>query len=142
MHFQLTPDKTRDRILRLTGMKNEWLKSGYTCMEQCLNEQIYEGWWNIHGWTTDSVLTLYEETLIDTVVELIIGQLFIKMVIFRGNYMLLINWEWGHYRIVMSYQGRGLRFPCNDQMDKINKLLILLYGLFFMDLSRQSTKNP
>ena len=53
MHFQLTPDKTiiydyvrvnpRNRILTLTGMKNERLKSGYTCMEQCLNEQIYEG---------------------------------------------------------------------------------------------------
>ena len=58
-----------------------------------------------------------------TVVELIIGQFFIKTVIFRGNYILLINREWGHYRIAMSHQGRGLIFPCNDRMDEINKLL-------------------
>ena len=108
-------------------MKNERLKSGYTCMEQCLNEQIYEGWWNIHGWTTDSILIFYQRDIDEhTVVELIIGQFLIKTVIFRGNYILLINRGWGHYRIAMSHQGRGLRFPCNDRTDRINKLFIII----------------
>ena len=58
---------------------------------------------------------------VHTVVELIIRQFLIKTVIFWDNYMLLINWEWGHYWIAMSHQGRGLRFPCNDWTDKIDK---------------------
>lgn len=50
-----------------------------------------------------------------------------------ANYILLINREWGHYREI-SDQGldstsvqrdRGLRFPCNDQTDEVNKLFII-----------------
>ena len=37
------------------------------------------------------------------------------------------------------HQGLSLRFPCNDQTDKVN--IYLLNGLFIMDLSLQSIKT-
>ena len=39
------------------------------------------------------------------------------------------------------HQVCGLRFPGNDRTDKVNKSLILLYGIFIMDLSRRSIKT-
>ena len=53
--------------------------------------------------------------------------------------ILLINQEWGHYRkmsdwgldvLTGQYQGWGLRFPCNERTDEVNKLVIiwLFYG--------------
>ena len=50
------------------------------------------------------------------------------------HFILLINQQRGHYNREISdqgldgqyiYQGRGLRFPCNDRMDKVNKLFII-----------------
>ena len=38
---------------------------------------------------------------------------------------------------IRQHQGQGLRFPCNDQTDEVNKYC----GLFIMDLSLQSTTN-
>ena len=39
------------------------------------------------------------------------------------------------------HQVCGLRFPGNDRTDKVNKSLILLYGIFIMDLSLRSIKT-
>ena len=40
---------------------------------------------------------------------------------------LLVNREWGHYRELARsiHQGRGLRFPCNDRKDEVNKWFIM-----------------
>ena len=38
---------------------------------------------------------------------------------------------------IRQHQGQGLRFPCNDQTDEVNKYC----GLFIMDLSLQSIKT-
>ena len=55
---------------------------------------------------------------------------------FKHKYILLINRERGHYREITDrgldvlterHQSRGLRFPCNDRTDEVNKLL---YSLF------------
>jgi len=50
-------------------------------------------------------------------------------------WILLINRELGHYRAILY---RGLRFPCNDRTDEVNKFL---YGLFIMNLSLWSVKT-
>ena len=47
----------------------------------------------------------------------------------------LLNQQWGHYKEISD---QCLRFPCNDQMDEVNKLFIILYGLSILDLSLQS----
>ena len=39
------------------------------------------------------------------------------------------------------HQVCGLRFPGDDRTDKVNKSLILLYGIFIMDLSLRSIKT-
>ena len=39
------------------------------------------------------------------------------------------------------HQVCGLRFPGSDRTDKVNESLILLYGIFIMDLSLRSIKT-
>ena len=64
------------------------------------------------------------------------------MIILLQCYILLINREWGHYSLQGNlrlrpwcitrsiHQGWGLRFPCKDWMDEVNKLVIIIIMTF------------
>ena len=60
-------------------------------------------------------------------------------------YLLLTSRLFGYYREISDrgldvlYQGRGLRFPCNDRTDEVKKLLII--GLFLLNPSLRSIKT-
>ena len=55
------------------------------------------------------------------------------------HYLLTESEYWCIDLAQSIHQGLSLRFPCNDQMDKVNKLFIK--WPFFMDLSLQSIKT-
>ena len=68
---------------------------------------------------------------------------------FTCTYMYYLLSESGYWCIDLAwsiYQGLSLRFPCNDQRDKVNKFFTrlisyLLNDLFIMDLNLQSIKT-
>ena len=67
--------------------------------------------------------------------------LLIESEVITGKSQTEMYWciDWAIARSVP--QGRGLRFPCNDRTDEVNKLFII-YGLFSTFLKKNTIRTP